>query len=98
MASKIIQNEGLHFNKEEEVEDIILGPTNLTEIKKVIGELKNRWSPGIDNVTKKDIEIHFGSIGRKILQLINQVLESGQYPEELKVAKIVPVYKKERCT
>ena len=50
MALKIIQNQGLHFNEEEEVEDITLGPTNLTEIKKVIGELKNSWSLGIDNV------------------------------------------------
>lgn len=94
LASKIIQNQALHFDEEEEVQSITLQTTNLREIKSIISDLKNSCSPGIDNITKNDIQTHLDIIGTKIVQIINEVLETGQYPEELKIAKIVPIYKK----
>jgi hypothetical protein len=51
-------------------------------------------APGIDMVTKKGITTLIDLIGTKIVKITNNILASGIYPEELKVAKIIPLYKK----
>lgn len=45
-------------------------------------------------VLQKKTLINFDTIGRILVKLINQSLESGIFPEELKTGKIIPVYKK----
>lgn len=63
-------------------------------MKQIINELKGNCAPGCDNVTKKDIIDLYHIIGDSIVNIINTVLESGVYPEELKIGKIIPIYKK----
>lgn len=94
LASKIKQTPGIKYKEEEVEQSITLKKTDLTEVKEIIKDLKNHSAPGIDGITKKDIEILIDIIGNKLVQLINIVLENGCFPEELKLSKIIPIYKK----
>lgn len=94
LASKIHHRPGLTFREEEEHDTIELEETNIEEIRNIISGIKNNCAPGMDGITKKDIETLFHIIGPTVVRLSNCVLESGQYPEELKIAKIVPIHKK----
>lgn len=84
----------INFKEEEVNESIFLKPTDINEIKNIIGEMKSSCTPGFDNITKKDITTLFHIVGEKITDIINCVLENRIYPEELKIAKIIPIHKK----
>lgn len=94
LASQITNNPQDPFLEEEVNESIFLKPTDCTEIKNIILELKNKCAPGMDNVSKKDLLLLWDAIGTKIVDIVNKILEKGIYPEELKTAKVIPVYKK----
>ena len=94
LAGKIKQNQQVQFKEEENEQKIHLEPTNLKEITTKIHELKNNAAPGIDKVIKQDILLLIDIIGPTFVRLTNIILETGQYPEELKSAKIIPIYKK----
>ena len=68
-------------------------PTNVEEVHQTIKDLKNNSSPGTDTITKQNI-LHISDIiGGILANLINYVLSSGIFPEELKISKIIPIYK-----
>lgn len=94
LAAKIKQNSKTLFREEEVKESIILEPTTITEMKETINTLKNSCAPGVDGILKKDLQTLFRIIGTKMVELTNSVLQTGIYPEELKVAKIIPIFKK----
>ena len=70
-------------------------PTNLRETSQIIWELKDNCAAGYDNVTKKDIIRVHDAIAPVIVNIINDIIKTGEYPDELKIAKITPVYKNE---
>ena len=53
-------------------------------MKQTIKELRNSCAPGINNITKKDILTLFIIIGPIIVEIINQILKSKDFPKELK--------------
>ena len=80
---------------------IYLSPTDKNEIKKLIGKLENKHSSGYDkisNIILKRIQI---SITTPLEIIFNKSLESGIFPQKMKIADIFPLFKnKERnlCT
>ena len=72
---------------------IFLKPTNPTEIKRLIGKLPNKGSSGfdkIDNIMLKKIE---SEIAPQISTIANASMTQGIFPELMKNALIVPLYK-----
>ena len=94
LASLITQTPKKAFQEAEVMATIFLEPTSKDEIYKIIIELKNNCSPGHDKIIKKDLIMLYDIVGEKVVELINEVLINGIYPEELKTAKIIPIYKK----
>ncbi|XP_030749223.1 uncharacterized protein LOC115877204 [Sitophilus oryzae] len=82
------------FTEEEVSESIFLEPTTHSELKSVIINLKSFSAPGDDGITKSDLITCFSIIENPLIKLINDALETGIYPEELKIGKIIPIYKK----
>lgn len=70
-----------------------LTPCNVNEICTIVKEIKNSASPGCDGVTKITI---YDEIKQVLVELINMVLSTRSFHEELKVTKIISVYKKGR--
>lgn len=50
--------------------------------------------PGYASITKNSIASVFGEIKEVLILLIDRVLLTGSFPEELKVAKIIPIFKR----
>ena len=62
------------------------------EISRTINSLKNA-SAGWDNIPTFVVKKVLKHIIRPLAYLINQSIEQGIFPDELKVAKVFPIYK-----
>ena len=59
----------------------------------VIKKLKNKSSYGHDNISNKLIKRSKDVLAKSISLLINQTLETGIFPSELKISKVKPLFK-----
>jgi hypothetical protein len=66
---------------------------NSNDIAKVIKSMKNKGSTGFDGISNKIVKhLSEGLIG-PLSYIVNVSLSSGYVPEELKIAKVIPLYK-----
>jgi len=65
-------------------------------IKRTIINLPNKSSCGYDGPSTKLLKILEQALTKSLKLLINQVLTTGIFPDKLKIAKVIPVYKKVR--
>jgi hypothetical protein len=73
---------------------IFLTPVDKNELVSVIKSLKNGTSPGIDGINSILIkEIHEYIID-VLLYIINLSFTTGDFPEKMKEAVVIPIYKK----
>ena len=63
-------------------------------IKRTIINLPNKSSCAYDGLSTKLLKILEPAITKSLTLLINQVLTTGIFPDKLKIAKVIPVYKK----
>jgi hypothetical protein len=61
---------------------------------KIIKSLKNKNSSGYDCLSNRMLKREPHAFARLIVDLINESMEGGIFPECLKTAKVIPVYKK----
>ena len=69
-------------------------PTSVFEVIKFVSSLKSAKSSGSDDIAPRVIKecIHF--FAEPLCVIFNKSLSQGIVPDKLKVAKVVPVYKK----
>ena len=63
--------------------------------KKIICNLKPKSSAGYDNISTKFLKEIENVILRPLSIIINESLCTGIFPDELKIAKVIPLYKKD---
>jgi hypothetical protein len=56
--------------------------------------LKNKLSAGIDNIPDYVVKQCIKLLKKPFANIYNASLQSGIFPDELKMAKVVPFYKK----
>ena len=83
-----------YFAGINEANSIYLQPTDALEIIEVVSTLKTKNSCGHDNLSSKALKQIIHGIAQPLSVLINRTLSEGTYPAALKVAKVIPVYKK----
>ena len=66
---------------------------NKEQIKKVIDTLKPKMSFGHDDIPTKIVKIASEHILRPLTHIINRSLDSGVVPGQLKMAKVIPIFK-----
>ena len=69
-------------------------PTNFHEITNIIMNLKNS-SPGWDNINAHVVKQTYSSYIEPLLHILNLSLSQGYFPNELKIAKVIPLFKNE---
>ena len=72
---------------------IYITPTNKAEIEKLISALPNKRSSGhdnLDNTLLKKIQVEIASV---LADIFNQSLCTGVFPEIMKLAEVVPLFK-----
>ena len=57
--------------------------------------LTPKTSSGIDHLSIKHIKVIKYELAKPLTLITNQVLSSGIFPDKLKIAKVIPIFKKE---
>lgn len=73
---------------------IFLTPTDDDEIISVIKELKNKKISGLDGISSSLIKKCYIHLIKPLTLIINLSLNTGEFPELLKIAKVRPLLKK----
>ena len=71
---------------------LFLNPTNNHEITSIIKQLKCS-SPGCDDINPKIIKSTYNIYTDTLVHIINLALSLGVFPDSMKVAKVIPLFK-----
>jgi hypothetical protein len=74
-------------------DSLFFSPTNEDEILQIITNLKNS-SPGYDHIESKIVKSIKYEILTPLTHIFNLSFAQGKVPDSLKIAKVVPIYKK----
>ena len=94
--AKNIGNTNLDFKSymgSPQPQSILLGKTHVTEINNIIMKMKENKSPGYDAINAKFLKLSSPIISPILSNIFNSMLKTGMYPDELKIAKVIPIYK-----
>jgi len=82
-----------HFLPLSNSNSLFLKPTDNIEIKQIILALKNSYSKGHDNLSVNTIKTCSDQLAEPLCMIFNKSIEEGIVPDDLKIAKIIPIYK-----
>ena len=66
----------------------------MEELLDIVSSLKNKKSPGYDHVTNELITIFIAGIVIPLAHIFNLSMANGIVPMKMKIAKVVPIFKK----
>ena len=72
---------------------MFLTPITIQDTISVASKLKNKTSQGHDNISSKLMKQSIEYIALPLTHIINQSMTTGTVPEEMKRAKIIPIFK-----
>ena len=61
---------------------------------KIVKRIKNTKSVGLDDISSRVLKLATDALSIPIASILNNNIKQNIFPEELKHAKVVPVYKK----
>ena len=95
LAKKIVPSSQhpTDFLRGDYCNSMFLEPTTEEEIIDIITNLKNSSSTGQDNIPIKLIKLCKTELAPILSHINNQSLSDGIFPDPLKIAKVVPIYK-----
>ncbi len=70
-----------------------LSPTTENEIKTIISNLNSKKAAGMDNIRPKLIKAYINELANGLAHIANLSFENGDYPDQLKIAKVIPIFK-----
>ena len=74
-------------------ESLILKHITLPEVERIINELPNKTSHGHDNISNNLLKKLCSSISLPLCAIFNQSIIEGKFPNAMKLAEIIPLYK-----
>lgn len=75
-------------------ESMSIKSVTVGELSRIIAKLKNTYSSGHDDVSVNMVKFVHQAILEPICWVVNNSLEFGIFPEQLKLALVIPVHKK----
>jgi len=88
------KNDYKKFLNEPASQSIFLYNTNITEIINTVRNLKNNNSTGHDGISLKFMKLSLPILAPALVKIFNLSISSGIYPDKLKIAKVIPIFKK----
>lgn len=82
------------FKADSVFRSIFLFPVLECDVVKVVESLKNGTAPGLDGISTIILKKIYRKILRVLVYVINMSFESGVFPDSLKEAVVIPIYKK----
>ena len=98
LSDKINRKSNKHvstFLKQEVLSTFDFQCVDCTDVNKTIQNVAVKNSCGIDAISTKLIKMIGDDIARPLTLIINQSLSTGVSPDKLKLAKVIPLYKKD---
>ena len=83
----------LKYMKNPNINSIYLSPTDPGEIAEILKKLKNKLSEGEDQISMSLIKQLTPSICIPLTIIINIAIKEGKFPDKLKYAKVIPIFK-----
>ena len=71
---------------------------NEETVRKTINYLPTKISSGFDGISSKLLNIVEPAIIKSLTLVINQVINTGIYPDKLKIAKVISIFKNDDPT
>ena len=71
---------------------------NENQLDKIMKDIKTKNSKDVNNLSTSIVKKVYPTIKGTLLNLINQSFEVGKFPDALKIAKVLPIYKKDDKT
>ena len=68
-------------------------PTDALEVKRLISQLPNKTSSGFDNISNILLKEIYPPLIDRLVELINESMITGIFPEVMKEAEVVPLFK-----
>ncbi len=95
LAKKIppVSNKFNHFLSVNIPKSMFFKPTDDSEIRQILLSLKNSYSKGHDNLSVNTIKNCTDELARPLCLIFNRSMIDGTVPDDLKIAKIIPIYK-----
>lgn len=75
-------------------DDMVVAPVTPDEIAKIVNSMKNKKSCGYDDVPIAVIKENLDILAEPLTIFYNECISEGIFPEQLKIAKIIPLHKK----
>ena len=72
-----------------------LTPTNKSEISLIIHSLNSHKSSGPNSIPVKILKLLKNNISQQLSDIFNMFFSTGQFPSVLKIAKAIPIHKKQ---
>lgn len=72
---------------------MFIRPTSIDEVIVLISKLDSKKSAGPDSIPVSFIKIHHEFFSSILVDVFNEVIYTGQFPDCLKIARVIPVYK-----
>jgi hypothetical protein len=82
-----------HYCEQFNPNSLYLAPTDPNELQQIISKLKSKTSCGFDNISSKLLKDISPYLLNPLTILINKSMEEGKMPDDLKLAKVVPIHK-----
>ena len=70
-----------------------MAPTSRNEIESLIDKLPNKTSKGNDSISNMLLKKLKSSISKPMEIIFNKSIEEGIFPEDMKLADVIPLYK-----
>ena len=95
LASAIAENQNDPISKmkmKSTIPSLYFSPATSQEIQNIVSNLKN-VSSGYDNINADILKHIYPAIAQPLTHLINCSMLAGKVPDELKIAKVIPLFK-----
>ncbi|CAG9828398.1 unnamed protein product [Diabrotica balteata] len=94
-VKKIKHVKNFQINIEQTNHCMFLTPVSEKEISHIINNLKNKHSSGYDEISTSLIKYVSSEISLPLSFIVNASFRQGQFPQNLKLAIVKPLHKKE---
>ena len=87
-------NDFTHYLRNRPNNKLSLNEVNEQSVTKIIENLRPKSSCGFDDMSSKFLKQITTSIIKPLTLVINQIFNTGIFPDKLNIAKVVPIFKK----
>ena len=87
------KNNPSYYLKNPNYQKFFINPSTETEIQTLISNLNNGKSTGPFSIPTNILKLINSNVSLPLSKIINLSFETGIYPENLKIAKVIPIFK-----